>query len=240
MKQARNETADGVRTGRYDGGVVVADGREYDIDGDARLLAPCEPSAVYCVGRNYAETIEQRGYERPDQPTIFIKPPVSVVAPGAPIPYPTFSDEVTYAGELAAVIGDRCRHVDAAEASAYVRGYTILNDVDALDQPGLTERKAFDGSAPLGPWIETDLDPTAVRMRTVIDGETRQEASTERMLFDPFELLAFLSSRLTLLPDDVVSFGSPPNPGLIEPGDEIAITYDGIGTLRNPVSAPPE
>lgn len=238
MREARIRTAEGPVAGEYVDGVLHADDGDHEVDAAEDLLAPCEPSAIYCVGRNYAETIQQKGYERPDQPTIFIKPPVSVVDPGDPIPYPGFSDEVTYAGELAAVIGEPCRGIDAAAAPDYIRGYTILNDVDALDQPGLTERKAFDGSGPLGPWIETDLDPTAVGMRTVINGEVRQEASTESMLIEPFELIAFLAGRLTLTPGDVVSFGSPPNPGVIEPGDDISITYEGIGTLRNPVGPP--
>lgn len=238
MKHARIRTADGVVGGRYEDGVLYAGGTEHVVDDETDLLAPCDPSAIYCVGRNYAETVELRGYEKPEQPTIFIKPPVSVVGPGDPIPYPTFSDEVTYAGELAAVIGEACHEIAPAEAPEYIRGYTILNDVDALDQPGLTERKAFDGSGPLGPWIETDVDPAEVSMRTVIDGEVRQHASTELMLFEPAELVAFLAKRLTLRPGDVVSFGSPPNPGVIEPGNEIAITYDGIGTLRNTVAPP--
>ncbi len=238
MKIARIETAEGILTGPYDDGVVEADGQTYEVGTEGKLLAPCEPSAIYCVGRNYAETVDLRGYEKPDQPTIFIKPPVSIVHPGDPIPYPTFSDEVTYAGELAAVIDRRCRNIEAADAADHVRGYTILNDVDALDQPGLTERKAFDGSAPLGPWLETDLDPTAISMRTEIDGEVRQDASTERMIFDPFELIAFLADRLTLIPGDVVSFGSPPNPGEVVPGNEIEITYEGIGTLANEVVTP--
>lgn len=235
MKLARIETAEGILTGEYRDGTVEVEGTAYELGAEATLRAPSDPSAIYCVGRNYAETIEMRGYEKPEQPTIFIKPPVSIVDPDAPIPYPSFSDEVTYAGELAAVIGKRCKGIDPDEAPDFVRGYTILNDIDALDQPGLTSRKAFDGSGPLGPWLETDLDPTAISMRTVIDGEVRQEASTERMMYTPNELIAFLAERFTLHPDDVVSFGSPPNPGLIEPGNEIEITYDGIGTLRNHV-----
>ncbi|WP_148294575.1 fumarylacetoacetate hydrolase family protein, partial [Halarchaeum acidiphilum] len=151
---------------------------------------------------------------------------------------PTFSDEVTYAGELAAVIGTTCRDVAPADVPAVVRGYTIMNDVDALDQPGRTARKAFDGSGPLGPWIETDLDPSGIDMRTVIDGEERQRSNTELMLFEPREVIAFLTERFTLRPGDVVAFGSPANPGLIEPGDEVSITYEGVGTLTNGVAEP--
>lgn len=129
----------------------------------------------------------------------------------------------------------RCRNVTPREVPNVVRGYTIMNDVDALDQPGRTARKAFTGSAPLGPWIETDLDPTALSMHTYVNDEKRQEATTGLMLFDPFEIIAFLSNRFTLQPGDAIAFGSPANPGNIEPGDTVAITYAGIGTLRNTV-----
>ncbi|WP_101294833.1 fumarylacetoacetate hydrolase family protein [Halegenticoccus soli] len=240
MRIARASTPDGVVTGEYRDGVVVTDGNEYAVGTDAALLAPCEPSALYCVGRNYAETLEQMAYERPEEPDFFIKPPASVIAHEEPVPYPSFTGELTYAGELAAVIGERCRDLAPAEVPEVVRGYTIVNDVDALDQPGRTARKAFDGSGPLGPWIETDVDPTGLDMHTEINGERRQEANTELMLFDPFEVVAFLSERFTFRPGDVVAFGSPANPGLIQPGDVVEITYEGVGTLRNRVVDPAE
>jgi 2-keto-4-pentenoate hydratase/2-oxohepta-3-ene-1,7-dioic acid hydratase in catechol pathway len=235
MQLARVRTPAGVVTGEHRDGTVEADGDSYRIGEDATLLAPCEPSACYCVGRNFAATIDRMDYERPDEPDFFLKPPVSVHPPGAEIEYPDFTTELTYAGELAAVIDDRCRNLDPSAVPEHVRGYTVLNDLDCLDQPGRTARKAFDGAAPLGPWIETDVDPTAIEMKTTISGERRQSASTDRMLFPPREVIAYLSGRLTLQPGDVVSFGSPPNPGLVEPGDEIAITYEEVGTLRNTV-----
>ncbi|GGL50982.1 fumarylacetoacetate hydrolase family protein [Halocalculus aciditolerans] len=234
MRLARVRTPDGVVTGELRDGHVDTPNGPYEVDDEA-LLAPCRPSALYCVGRNYAATLDQMDYDRPDDPDFFIKPPVSVVGPGEPIPYPSFSDEVTYAGELAAVIDKTCKHVPPEEVSEVVRGYTIMNDVDALDQPGRTARKAFDGSGPLGPWVETDVDPTDVDMRTEINGETRQEANTGQMLFDPYEVVSFLSERFTLRPGDVVAFGSPANPGVIEPGDAVEITYEGVGTLTNDV-----
>jgi 2-keto-4-pentenoate hydratase/2-oxohepta-3-ene-1,7-dioic acid hydratase in catechol pathway len=240
MRLARIRTDDGVVAGEYDDGVLTSDGETFAVGEDGDLLAPCEPSALYCIGRNYAETLEQKGYERADQPTFFIKPPVSVVPHEAPIPYPTFSEEVTYAGELAAVIGERCHNVSPVDAADVVRGFTMMNDVDALDQPGLSSRKAFDGSGPLGPWIETDVDPRSLEMHTDINGERRQAANTELMLWGPYELLSFLSERFTFHPGDVIAFGSPGNPGTIEPGDEVAITYEGIGTLRNTVAPPRE
>ncbi|WP_323190639.1 fumarylacetoacetate hydrolase family protein [Halostella sp. PRR32] len=210
----------------------VADTPESDA---AELLAPCDPTAVYCVGRNYAATLDQMDYERPEQPDWFIKPPASVHPPGNPVAYPSWTNELTYAGELAAVIDRECTDLDPGDVDDVVRGYTILNDLDALDQPGRTARKAFDGSGPLGPWIETDVDPSGLDMTTRVGGELRQEANTELMLFPPRETIAFLSERYTFRPGDVVAFGSPANPGLVEPGDDVEIWYEGIGTLRNAV-----
>ncbi|KAB1198301.1 MULTISPECIES: fumarylacetoacetate hydrolase family protein [Haloferax] len=235
MRLARIRTDDGVVTGEYDDGVVTVDGEQYDVGDDADLLAPCEPSALYCVGRNYAATVDQMDYDIPDQPDWFIKPPVSVLAPDADIEYPAWTDELTYAGELAAVIDRECSDVAESDVSDVVRGYTILNDLDALDQPGRTARKAFDGSGPLGPWIETDVDPSDLDMTTHVGGELRQDANTQQMLFSPAEVVSFLSERYTFQPGDVVSFGSPANPGLVEPGDDVEIWYEGVGTLTNTV-----
>jgi 2-keto-4-pentenoate hydratase/2-oxohepta-3-ene-1,7-dioic acid hydratase in catechol pathway len=238
MRQARLRTDGGIVQGRYTEGRIVADDGEYVIGRDGSLTYPCSPSAIYCVGRNYAETLDQMDYERPSEPDFFIKPPASLSGHGDPIRYPSWTDELTYAGELAAVVGRRCRDVPIDEVSDVIRGYTILNDLDALDQQGRTARKAFDGSGPLGPWIETDLDPERIGMETVINGETRQDSNTELMLFSPAEIVSFLSCRFTLRPGDVIAFGSPANPGTIEPGDEIEITYDGVGMLRNRVVGP--
>ncbi|WP_226038932.1 fumarylacetoacetate hydrolase family protein [Natrinema sp. DC36] len=235
MKYARIATDDGPVAGRYEDGVVHTDDGVYEVDTEAAFLPPCEPSALYCVGRNYAATLDQMAYERPDEPAFFIKPPASLVGHEDPIPSPGFSDEVTYAGELAAVIDEPCRNLSEDEVPEVVRGYTILNDMDALDQEDLSARKAFDASGPLGPWIETAVDPTDIDMHTDVAGERRQEANTEQMLFDPYEIIAFLSRRFTFRPGDVISFGSPANPGLVEPGDTVEITYDGVGTLRNTV-----
>ncbi|MEF8780718.1 MAG: fumarylacetoacetate hydrolase family protein [Haloferacaceae archaeon] len=239
MRRARLLTPDGPVEGRYEDGRIEAAEGTYAVGRDGRLLPPCEPSALYCVGRNFAETLDRMDYDRPEEPDFFIKPPASLLAHGRPIPYPEFTDELTYAGELVAVIDRRCRDLDPAEVPGALRGYTILNDVDALDQQGRTARKAFDGSAPLGPWIETDLDPRDVDVHTTVAGERRQEANTELMLFDPHEVVAYLSRRFTFRPGDCVAFGSPANPGLIEPGDRVEITYEGIGTLANDVAAAP-
>ena len=233
MKLARVETPDGVLEGEYDDGTVRTDEGTYGPD-EYDLLAPCEPSVFYCVGRNFGEKVDQMDYEIPEVPDFFIKPPVSLHHPETPIPYPSFSSELTYAGELAAVIGEECKDVAEDEVDDVVRGYTILNDLDCLDQERRTARKAFDSSGPLGP-VVADVDPVGLDMTTHINGELRQEDNTANMFIQPREVVSFLSERFTFKPGDVISFGSPANPGLLERGDEIEIWYEGIGTLRNTV-----
>ena len=236
MRLARAQTKDGIVEGTYKDGTLRTETGVYNID--KNLLAPVRPTTIYCVGRNYAATLDQMEYERPTEPDFFIKPAVSTHPPETPIPYPPFTNELTYAGELAAVVDKHCENVAEDEVDDILRGYTIMNDVDALDQPGRTARKAFNGSGPLGPWIETDLDPTGLDMHTLINDEKRQDSNTELMLFKPHEIVSYLSKRFRLHQGDVVAFGSPANPGVIEPGDEIEITYEGIGTLRNTVGEP--
>ena len=239
MKLARAETPDGVRTGEYDDGTLHAETGSYEVGED--LLAPCEPGTFYCVGRNFAEKIDQMDYDVPDRPDWFIKPAVSLHHPGDPIVYPEWTEELTYAGELAAVVDEECTDLAGeSEVRDVLRGWTVLNDLDALDQERRTARKAFDGSAPLGPVIETDIDPRGIGIETYVGGELRQDATTDWMIFDPYRTVAFLSERYTFRPGDVISFGSPANPGLLEPGQEVAITYEGVGTLRNTVVAPGE
>jgi 2-keto-4-pentenoate hydratase/2-oxohepta-3-ene-1,7-dioic acid hydratase in catechol pathway len=249
MPTARVATAEGVATVAYEDGVVRIDGETRAVESadDLDLLPPCDPRGVYCLGRNYpayvetnADTIQRRlshDPELPDDVHFFLKGATSVVGPGEPIPYPTFSDSLGYGGELAAVVDRTCRHVAPGDVPEVVRGYTILNDLDAKDQDGITEMKVFDGSAPLGPAI-ADVDPTSLEMRTTIDGEVRQEASTADMHRGPGEAIAAISERVTLHPGDVVALGSPANPGTVGPGDTIEIWYEGIGTLRNTVAPP--
>jgi 2-keto-4-pentenoate hydratase/2-oxohepta-3-ene-1,7-dioic acid hydratase in catechol pathway len=239
MRTARVRTPDGVLTGEYEDETVVVDGEPHDLaDADVELLAPVDPPVFYCVARNYGSYIEENAFERPEGVSFFLKPPVSVHPPESTIPYPSFSSEVGYAGELAAVIGTECRNVPREEVPDVVRGYTIMNDVDAKDQPRISMRKAFDAAAPLGPCIATDVDPTDIEMETRIDGERRQRANTGEMDHPPDEVVSFLSERFTLRPDDVIAFGSPANPGPFEAGNEITVHYEGIGTLRNTLGTP--
>ena len=236
MRLARAHTDDAVHAGGDRDGTLDTDDAEYEV-GEADLVAPCDPDALFCVGRNFAATLDQMDYERPEEPDFFIKPPHSVVGHRDPIPYPEWTEELTYAGELVAVIDEPCSDLAPEEVPDAVRGYTVMNDVDALDQQGRTARKAFTASGPLGPWIETDVDPTDLDMHTDVAGERRQEATTELMLFDPHEVVSYLSKRFEFRAGDCVAFGSPANPGLVEPGDTVEITYEGIGTLVNEVVA---
>jgi 2-keto-4-pentenoate hydratase/2-oxohepta-3-ene-1,7-dioic acid hydratase in catechol pathway len=232
-KHARVRTDEGVLEGEYDNGTVRSTAGSFDPD-EYELLAPCVPSAFYCVGWNFSDKVEEMGREMPDEPDFFIKPRVSLHDPGTPIRYPSFTSELSYAGELAAVIETECSNLKADDVDDVVGGYTILNDLDCLDQPGRTARKAFDGSAPLGPVI-ADVDPIGLKMTTRVNGELRQQVSTDRLVFGPRDVISFLSERFTLAPGDVISFGSPASPGLLEPGDEIEIHFEEIGTLRNTV-----
>lgn len=235
MKLARIRTADGVRTGTIDGEIAHTDTGSYKLGEDASLLAPCDPSAIYCVGRNFASTLEKMDYERPETPDWFIKPPVSSHPPNTPIKYPSWTSELTCAGELAAVMTSTTAPLEIDEVDTAVRGYTILNDLDALDQDGRTARKAFDCSAPIGPWIETDLEVDDIDMTTHVNGELRQEANTSEMIFSPREVISFLSDRYRFRSGDVISFGSPAYPGVLTPGDKIEIWFEGIGTLCNTI-----
>ena len=212
---------------------------------DVRLLAPVLPrSKVIGIGRNYAAHAAELGNEVPTEPIFFIKPNTSVVGPGDPIFYPPQSSDVHYEGELAVVIGRICRDVPPAQATDVIHGYTIGNDVTARDlqkQDGrFTRAKGFDSFCPLGPWIETDLDPQhfidGVSVRTHLNGDLVQDGSTKDMVFDIPHLVEYVSSVMTLLPGDVILTGTPEGVGPMEVGDEIEVSVAGLGTLTNKVA----
>ncbi|MEU0939388.1 fumarylacetoacetate hydrolase family protein [Embleya sp. NPDC005971] len=204
----------------------------------ARLLAPVLPSKVLVAGRNYGDPATAT----PDL-VINLKPSTAVVGPGEPVLLPAESSEVRFEGELAVVIGRRCRDVPEADADRVVFGYTCANDVTAWDigQPGghWTKAKSFDTFCPLGPWIRTDLDPADVAVRTVVDGELRQDGSTKEMIRGVAAVVARCSALMTLLPGDVILTGTPAGSGALHPGDTVEVHIDGIGSLANPVLAHP-
>jgi 2-keto-4-pentenoate hydratase/2-oxohepta-3-ene-1,7-dioic acid hydratase in catechol pathway len=213
-------------------------GEEIPLD-DVRLLAPVLPSKVVAVGRNYAAHAAEFGGEVPEEPLIFLKPSTAVSGPGDPIPLPPISRRVDFEGELVVVLGRLARNVRAEEAFRHILGYTCGNDVTLRDlqkkDGQWTRAKGFDGSCPLGPWIQTELDPTDVRIETRVNGETRQFATTADMVFGVATLLEFVTAFMTLLPGDVIMTGTPEGVGKLEPGDLVEVEIDGIGVLANRV-----
>ncbi len=207
---------------------------------EVRLLAPVLPSKILCIGKNYADHAREMGGEAPASPVLFLKPSTSVAGPGDPIVLPPDSERVDYEGELAVVIGRLCRDVPVERALSVVLGYTCANDVTARDQQTTdgqwTRAKGHDTFCPIGPWIETDLDPSDRVIRTTLDGEVRQDSRTKLLLHDVPALVAFMSRAMTLLPGDVLLTGTPAGVGPMRAGQTVAVTVDGIGTLTNPVT----
>lgn len=209
-----------------------------------QLLAPVLPSKVVCVGKNYVEHAEEMGGSVPEEPIIFLKPATSVIGPGANVVYPPISAEVHHEAELAAVIGRVARNVRAEDVSRYLLGYTAANDVTARDlqrkDGQWTRAKGFDTFCPLGPAIETELDPLE-RLAVVckVNGDVRQAGFTSDMVFGVAEIIEFVTRVMTLLPGDVVLTGTPSGVGPVEPGDVMEVEVDGIGTLMNRVVAAP-
>ena len=207
---------------------------------DVRLLAPVIPrSKVVGIGRNYAAHAAELGHDLPSEPLMFIKPNTSVVGPGDPVFYPSQTKDLHYEGELAVVIGRICRDVAPDRVADVIYGYTIGNDVTARDlqrsDVQFTRAKGFDSFCPLGPWIETDLDTSDLRVQTHLNGDVKQDGTTKDMIFDVPTLVAHVSSVMTLLPGDVILTGTPEGVGPMNPGDEVDVTISGIGTLTNKV-----
>jgi 2-keto-4-pentenoate hydratase/2-oxohepta-3-ene-1,7-dioic acid hydratase in catechol pathway len=206
---------------------------------DARLLAPVIPrSKVVGIGKNYADHAAEMGGEAPAEPLVFLKPNTSVVGPGDPVVLPRQSREVHYEGELAVVIGRICKDVPVERVPDVVYGYTCANDVTARDlqrSDGQWARaKGFDGFCPLGPWIETSLDPADLRLVTRRDGEVVQDGRTSQMVHDVARLVAHVSAAFTLLPGDVILTGTPAGVGPVAAGQRVDVEIEGIGTLTNP------
>ncbi len=213
---------------------------------DVRLLAPVIPrSKVVAIGKNYAAHAAEMGGDLPPEPLMFLKPNTSVVGPGDPIFYPRQTAELHYEGELAVVIGRICRDVPAEQATDVIVGYTIATDVTARDlQRGdgqWSRAKGFDSFCPLGPWIETDLDPhdfaEGRAVQTHLNGDLVQDGSTRDLVFDIPTLVAHISSVMTLLPGDVILTGTPEGVGPMQVGDEVEVSIAGLGTLTNRVVA---
>jgi 2-keto-4-pentenoate hydratase/2-oxohepta-3-ene-1,7-dioic acid hydratase in catechol pathway len=207
---------------------------------DARLLSPVLPrSKVVGIGRNYAAHAAELGHDLPEEPLMFLKPNTSVVGPGDPIFYPRQSENVHFEGELAVVISRICRDVPKEKFADVVHGYTVANDVTARDlqkkDGQFTRAKGFDSFCPLGPWVETELDVSDLRVQTFLNGDVKQDGRTSDLIFDVPTLIAYVTSVMTLLPGDVILTGTPEGVGPMNVGDEIEISIQGIGNLSNKV-----
>ena len=204
------------------------------------LLPPVEPSKIVCVGRNYAEHARELGNETPAEPIIFLKPPSALLPPNGAIVRPPQSQRVDYEGELAVVIGRTARNVSRDLWRDVVLGFTCANDVTARDlqkkDVQFTRAKGFDTFCPLGPCLETELDPADLRLTTRVNDQPRQDGRTSAMVFDCGTLIEFISSVMTLEPGDVILTGTPAGVGPLASGDIVEVTVEGIGTLRNAVA----
>jgi len=195
------------------------------------------PSKVVCVGRNYAEHAKELGNTVPEEPLIFLKPSTSVIGHEDDIIYPSSSKEVHYEAELGVVIGKKCKSVSASAAKDYILGYTCVNDVTARDiqrkENKFTRAKSFDTFCPIGPVIETELNPLSVKVISRLNGEIKQNGNTKDMIYNIYEIVSFISDIMTLLPGDVIATGTPSGVGPMNVGDKIEVEVEGIGVLIN-------
>ena len=209
---------------------------------DANLSVPLKPSKIVCVGRNYREHASELGNEVPAEPLIFLKPPSSLLAPGATIVRPRASSRVDFEGELGVVIGRRCRRLKPDEdVRPYILGYTALNDVTARDlqksDGQWTRAKGFDSFCPVGPIVSDQPDPwSGVEVRTEVNGELRQKGNTNQFIFPLDVVIRYISQIMTLWPGDLIATGTPQGVAPLKAGDVVEVTIEGIGTLRNPVA----
>jgi 2-keto-4-pentenoate hydratase/2-oxohepta-3-ene-1,7-dioic acid hydratase in catechol pathway len=207
---------------------------------EVKLLAPVVPSKVVCVGRNYREHAAELGNKMPDEPLLFLKAPSSVIASGDSIELPSASQQVEHEGELGVVIGRLARRLSSDDDPlSYVLGYTCVNDVTARDlqrkDVQFTRGKSFDTFCPVGPWIESNIDPSNVAVETRLNGEVKQKGNTADMAFPVAFLIRYISEIMTLYPGDLIATGTPAGVSRMKPGDMVEVEVTGIGILRNEV-----
>lgn len=216
----------------------IMTGLELSLD-EVTIKAPSAPSKVVCIGVNYLDHASEVNLELPKEPLMFLKPSTTVIGPGEPIVYPKLTQNLHYEGELAVVIKKEAKHVKAQEADDYILGFTCAIDVTARDlqmsDGQWTRAKGFDTFCPLGPAIAAKLDYNDLRIVTRVNGEVRQDASTSQMVFSVPQLVEAVTAVMTLLPGDVILTGTPAGVGELQPGDEISVSIEGIGTLTTRV-----
>ncbi len=223
-------------------GSIFGDYRRQEVElplPSVRLLAPAEPSKIICIGRNYVEHAKEHNAEVPKVPLIFLKPPSAVIGPGEAILLPPQSQQVEHEAELVVVSGKRGKNILTEQAHDYIYGYTIGNDVTARDlqrsDGQWTRSKGFDTFCVFGPWIDTDFDASDAVITCRVSGQPRQMASTRDMVFNVSQLIAFISSIMTLEPGDLIFTGTPAGVGPLNEGDEVVVEIEGLGRLTNPV-----
>ena len=245
MKICKFQYGDIVSAGVIEGDAVIVfeNNRRRDQTfslSDVKLLPPVAPSKIVCIGRNYSEHAAELGNEVPSEPLLFLKAPSAIINGGEAIRLPSQSQQVEHEGELAVVIGRRCKSIaDHDDAMQYVLGFTCLNDVTARDlqkKDGQFARaKSFDTFCPVGPFIETELQLDQVSLTTRVNGEVRQFGRTWQMVFPVDFLIRYISNMMTLMPGDVIATGTPSGVARLEKGDVCEVEIEGIGILRNPV-----
>jgi len=229
---------DGNEITELDGGFFgsAKPGRKLPLS-EAKLLAPCTPSKIVAVGLNYRDHAEELGFPIPEEPIIFLKPPTTVIGPGDEIRYPARSSRVDFEAELGIVIRDWASAITPGRARSHILGFTCANDVTARDlqkkDGQWTRAKSFDTFCPIGPWIETDLDPGDLLVESYLNNERKQSSRTSRFIFTVPHLVSFISDIMTLNPGDLIITGTPSGVGPMRPGDEIEVRIEGIGSLRN-------
>lgn len=214
-------------------------GREYAMD-KVKILPPCKPTKIVCVGLNYRDHAEEMKDRIPDEPVLFIKPASSVIGHEDNIIYPAQSKQVDYEAELGIVIGKKTHKCSAKHAKEHILGYTCFNDVTARDlqkkDVQWTRAKSFDTFSPIGPFIVTEIDPSNMAIKSKLNGEVKQSSTTANMIFDVYRLVEFVSGVMTLEAGDVIATGTPSGIGPMKKGDVIEIEIEGVGTLRNNIA----
>jgi len=220
---------------------IVYTGEERELS-SVKLLAPACPTKVVCIGKNYLDHINELKDvtgDRPEKPLFFIKPTTALNDPEGEVVYPSVSNRVDYEAELAVVIKKTAKHIKREDVKDYILGYTCLNDITARDiqiaDGQWTRGKSMDGFCPFGPWIETEMDYKNVEVTARLNGEVKQHSNTDLMIFPVDELLAFITTGMTLLPGDVVATGTPAGVGPMQVGDVVEVEVSGVGVLKNTI-----
>ena len=247
MQRIKFQDAQGIRWGNLHGETIEvlqsmqgkATGEEQKLEA-VRLLAPCEASIIICVGKNYAKHVREMGGDAlPQEPGLFLKALNTLADPEEGIPYPSWTENLHYEGELAIVISKTMHRVSEAEALDYVLGYTCACDVTARDKQRSdlqwARAKSADKFCPLGPWLETELDPSALQVQTRVNGELRQDGSTQDLIFSVPVILSYISHFMTLQAGDVVLTGTPDGVGALQVGDRVEVLVEGVGMLSNSI-----